>query len=111
MAIVATSIPVLRVVLKGVVNTAIEGYNTSGRSKSRTNSSQVLSSGGWKQSSKRPAELSVTLCGDESLMKSHGKGYLELDDLIVDEDTGRVSAATPVSISEAKEQRVPQWPL
>jgi hypothetical protein len=111
MAIVATSIPVLRVVLKGVVNTAIEGYNTSGRSKSRTNSSQVLSSGGWKQSSKRPAELSVTLCGDVSLMKSHGKGYLELDDLIVDEDTGRVSAATPVSISEAKEQRVPQWPL
>ncbi|RYO08635.1 hypothetical protein AA0119_g1411 [Alternaria tenuissima] len=111
MAIVATSIPVLRVVLKGVVNTAIEGYNTSGRSKSRTNSSQVLSSGGWKQSSKRPTDLSVTLCGDESLMKSHGKGYLELDDLIVDEDTGRVSAATPVSISEAKEQRVPQWPL
>lgn len=44
-------------------------------------------------------------------MKSHGKRYLELDDLIVDGDTGRVSAATPVSISEAKEQRVPQWPL
>ena len=37
--------------------------------------------------------------------------YLELEDLVVDETTGRVTAALPDTITDHPEQSKSQWPL
>jgi hypothetical protein len=120
MAIVATSIPVLRVVLKHAVNSALEGYTGSSRSKSRSKSrsypSKATSSGNrmsTRQSSKKTPDITVSgECGD-SVKEVFGRGsqgnYVELDDLAVDEETGRVTASSPESLPDHAERHVPEW--
>jgi hypothetical protein len=39
------------------------------------------------------------------------KNYLELDDLVVDEETGRVTAASPESLTRAPKRHEPSWHL
>jgi hypothetical protein len=45
------------------------------------------------------------------MLSRSSKGYLQLDDLVVDETTGRVTAATPDTITDHPEQQISQWPL
>jgi len=120
MAIVATSIPVLRVVLKHAVNSALEGYTGSSRTKSRTKSrsypSKATSSGNpmsTRQSSKKTPDITVSgECGD-SVKEVFGRGsqgnYVQLDDLAVDEETGRITASSPESLPDHAERHVPNW--
>jgi hypothetical protein len=115
--IVATSMPVLRVFFQRAVNSAIETYqNSSGRGKSRNDPTATASTRAEVslcQSSKRETDA-IDVYSQESLEDHVGrdsKGYFGLEDLIVDEDTGRVSAATPESTMDAVEHRVPEWPL
>jgi hypothetical protein len=119
MTIVATSIPVLRVFFKHAVNSVIETYqNSSGRNRTRNNTSNTASTVAQvslRSSSKLSMGTnSVAEKGSkESIMDSRrrSKGYLGLDDLVVDEHTGCVIVATPESVSDPTEQKVPQWPL
>jgi hypothetical protein len=117
MTIVATSIPVLRVVFKQVVNSAIEGYNSSGpskASKASTNPSNAASSRNrnvTRQSNKRMTDLSI---GGDSVKDVFGRGsnnYVELDDLAVDKESGRITASTPDSLRDASEHHAPDWPV
>lgn len=124
MAIVATSIPVLRVVFKHALNSAIEGYTGSSRYKSRSKSrsypSNAASSGnrmGTQQSSKKTPEIKASgECGesvDEVFERgSNGsENYVELDDLAVDEETERVTASSPEFLPDHAEHHVPNWPV
>jgi hypothetical protein len=115
MAIVATSIPVLRVVFKHAFNSAIEGYTGHSKSKSRSHSSNAASSGNRmssRQLSKKTSEISVS---GESVKEVFGRGsrgsenYVELDDLVVDDETGRVTASSPESPPDHAERYVPKW--
>jgi hypothetical protein len=50
----------------------------------------------------------------ESLVDVSGRrssSNLELDDLVVDENTGRVTAATPDSLRDMPERHMSFWPL
>jgi cation transport regulator ChaB len=119
MTIVATSIPVLRVFFKHAVNSAIETYqNSSGRNRTRNNTSNTASTVAQvslRRSSKLSMETNsvVEKGSKESIIdnRRRSKGYLELDDVVIDERTGRVTVATPESVSDPTEQKVPQWPL
>jgi hypothetical protein len=117
MTIVATSIPVLRVFFKQAVNSAIENYhNSSDQSKANTSPSNPVNTIGQvslRRSSKRTTNTADSL-SKESLVDVLGgrsKGYVELEDLVVDENTGRVTALTPESVPDSKEHKVSQWPL
>lgn len=109
MTIVATSMPVLRVFVHRAVTSAIDTYNSS-RDKSRNGTSRAASTGAdvsfrqSQKSSKRNTESVDTI--------SRGsKGYLELEELVVDETTGRVTVLTPESIPDSIEQKEASWPL
>jgi hypothetical protein len=118
MAIVATSIPVLRVVFKQAFNSAIDGYTGGTKaSRSRTNPSNAASSqnrASTRQLSKKTPNVSINgECG-ESVKEVFGRGsenYVELDDLVVDEETGRVTASSPDSLPDHSERHVPNWPV
>ncbi|ENI00973.1 hypothetical protein COCC4DRAFT_65104 [Bipolaris maydis ATCC 48331] len=122
MAIVATSIPVLRVVFKHALNSAIEGYTSSSRSKSRSKSRSYPSYAvslknqmSTRQSSKKTPEITVSgECGEslEEVFRHGSNGsqnYLELGDLAVDEQTGRITASFPESVSDHAERHVPNY--
>ncbi|KAL5120372.1 hypothetical protein ACEQ8H_001662 [Pleosporales sp. CAS-2024a] len=120
MTIIATSIPVLRVVFKHAVHSAIDGYNrsTDGGTKSRTHPIDTESGAlaHIPRMSKRPMGMIVKDCSKESLVDgtrkfSHLEDYLEMEDIVVDERTGRVTAVTPESIQDPTEQKASQWPL
>ncbi|KAI1522365.1 Peroxidase-2 domain containing protein, partial [Pyrenophora tritici-repentis] len=110
MTIVATSIPILRVFFKQRIREVITSYqNSSSRSKSRTNASGSNPSQPSqnasaiarenKQRSKRNTIHTMEHTSTDSLfvdLESGSKeGHIELDDLVVDEKTGRVTALTP----------------
>lgn len=67
-----------------------------------------------RQSSKKTPEISVS---GESVKEVFGRGshrsehYVELDDLAVDEETGRVTASSPESLTDHAERHVPNWPV
>jgi hypothetical protein len=119
MTIVAMSIPVLRVFFKH----AIANYQSS-RSKSATAStptSSALAKLSARGSSKMPTSIADNFSGDSraDVFGRKTNSYLELDDLAVDEKTGRVSYKTPESVPEsisesiqnAPEQQPQQWHL
>jgi hypothetical protein len=130
MTVVATSIPVLRVFFKHAVQSAIETYqNSSSRSKSRTSPSIAPSTvnASLQRSAKR---MSVVVAGKHTSSKRRtgaadnysggsisdvlgrgSKGYLEMDDLVIDEETGRVTASTTKSLSEGGESYTPHQPV
>ena len=66
------------------------------------------------QSSKKTPDISIS---GESVKEVFGRGsrrsehYVELDDLTVDEETGRVTASSPESLQDHAERRVPNWPV
>ncbi|KAL5114501.1 hypothetical protein ACEQ8H_007591, partial [Pleosporales sp. CAS-2024a] len=108
MTIVATSIPVLRVVLQRAVNSAIAGYTgNSNGSKSRTNNSNAASLHNrisTRQFSKKTPDISVT---GESVKEAFGSGsqhYVELDDLNVENQS-------PDARPDSSERHVPNWPV
>jgi hypothetical protein len=114
MAIVATSIPVMRVFFKQAINSALSDYNASNRSKSQATPSNsagtqnTISSG---KPNKRTTEKSDRF-SRESMKEVFGRGsrnYVELDDLAVDEATGRVTVATPESLVRTPERHEPSW--
>ena len=117
MTIVATSMPILRVFVTKAVNSAIETYhNSSSRSKSRSEPSRATSKGAdvsLRQSCKRVTDTVETRSRDllENRLAPDSKGYLELEDRVVDERTGRVTVATPESITDVTEHQVPEWLL
>ncbi|KAI4622512.1 uncharacterized protein J4E87_006454 [Alternaria ethzedia] len=132
MTVVATSIPVLRVFFKQAVNTAISHYhnstNRSNKSKSTgtgstpsnpSNNASTLANQSARRLNKntsRTLENTSTdsLFKDDDLERGPKEGYIELDDLIVDEKTGRVSAATPESLPESMSRahlHGDDWPL
>jgi hypothetical protein len=116
MTIVATSIPVLRVFFKQAVSSAIETYhNSSSRSKSRNNPSSALSTANvsLQRSSKRRTGTADNYSGgsfSDALGKG-GKSYMELEDLVVDEETGHVTALTSEPLPNERECHTPNQPL
>jgi hypothetical protein len=117
MTIVAMSIPVLRVFFRQ----AISNYSTpSKRTKSATNGSTPkgsaignLTAGSGRRSSKLPSSI-VDNFSSDSRADVFGRGandYMELDDLVVDEKTGRVTCATPDSVPDGPVQRPQEWPM
>jgi hypothetical protein len=113
MAIVATSIPVLRVVFKQALNSAIDGYTGHSKaSKSRSNPSNAASSQN-RMSTRRFSKKSpdVSISGESGKEVFGSQNYVELDDLVVDEETGRVTASSPDSLPDASERHVPNWPV
>jgi hypothetical protein len=119
MTIVATSMPVLRVIVTKAVSSAIETYQHSSRNKSRNDNSTTRSKGGnlssLRQSSKKTTDTLQSSTQDflDDRVGKDSKGYLELEemDLVVDERTGRITAATPKSMPDAAEHKVTGWPL
>lgn len=117
MTVIATSMPVLRAFFQNAVNSAIEAYgNSSSRDKSRSEPSRAASTNAgvilW-QPGKNTAD-SVETCSREFLGDRVGrgsKGYLELEELVVDENTGRITVAAPELVSNATEHKAPKWPL
>jgi hypothetical protein len=114
MAVVATSIPVLRVVFKQAFNSAVAGYTAKSKaSTSRTNPSNAASSQNRRNTRKFSKTLDVSVSG-ESVKEVFGRGsqnYVELDDLVVDEETGRVTASSADSLPDSSERHVPNWPV
>jgi hypothetical protein len=130
MTIVATSIPVLRVFFKQAVNTAVSNYyNSSRQSKSKSTTSRTTPSHPPNNAGSRAHDSSArrlnknatsTLenTSTDSLVadveSGTREGHFELDDLVVDEKTGRVTARTPdffpesMSCAHRHEQ---DWPL
>ncbi|KAL1652597.1 hypothetical protein SLS61_004903 [Didymella pomorum] len=91
------------------VNSAIFTYqNSSSRSRnqSRMEKSTAKSTG---------AEISLRQSSKnlDNRVGQDSKGYLELDemDLVVDERTGRITAATPDSVADVVERKKADWPL
>ncbi|EFQ95833.1 hypothetical protein PTT_04703 [Pyrenophora teres f. teres 0-1] len=135
MTIVATSIPILRVFFKQRIKEAITSYqNSSSRSKSRTNASgsnpsqpshnASAISRENKRRSKRNTTYMVEHTSTDSLFVDLESGskedHIELDDLVVDEKTGRVTALTPKSAESMpdsilpvhiRDERDEHWPL
>ncbi|KAI4643034.1 hypothetical protein J4E93_007103 [Alternaria ventricosa] len=133
MTVVATSIPVLRVFFKQAVNTAISHYhnstNRSGKSKSTgtgstpsnpSNNASTLANHSARRLNKNTSRTlgntstDSLFKDDDDLERGPKEGYIELDDLIVDEKTGRVSAATPESLPESMSRahlHGDNWPL
>ncbi|KAE8836455.1 hypothetical protein HRS9139_04553 [Pyrenophora teres f. teres] len=135
MTIVATSIPILRVFFKQRIKEAITSYqNSSSRSKSRTNASgsnpsqpshnASAISRENKRRSKRNTTHMVEHTSTDSLFVDLESGskedHIELDDLVVDEKTGRVTALTPKSAESMpdsilpvhiRDERDEHWPL
>jgi hypothetical protein len=72
-----------------------------------------LEHGSSRESSKRTTDLSENLGGEalKDVFKRGSKSYVELDDLVVDEKTGRVTASTPESLGDVPEHHVPDWPV
>lgn len=110
MTIVATSIPVLRVLLKEALNSAITGYTSQSKSsKSRTTPSSAATLQNRMstlQFGKKTPDISV---GRESAKDVFGGGsqhYVELDDLVVD-DRGRVTSSSPDTRPDSSEHHVP----
>lgn len=118
MAIVATSIPVLRVFFKHAVNTAMASYQNSSRErKMRTNGSNPTGAGESLDASRLGSKhlkgdsmlvstnkrrSTTENVSQESLVDVSGKSqeaYLEMDNLIVDPVTGRVTLVHPGSTS------------
>ncbi|EMD58598.1 hypothetical protein COCSADRAFT_103379 [Bipolaris sorokiniana ND90Pr] len=124
MAIVATSIPVLRVFFRQAVTSVINSYQNSSRERrfksqasnlSGMNSTAHASKLGSKNikieatgssSNKRRSNMfnsdGTTNVSQESLVDADGKrqeAYVEMDNLVVDEVTGRVTLASPASMN------------
>jgi hypothetical protein len=112
MTIVATSIPVLRVFFKQAVNLAIENYhNSSSKSRSKTGPSKpasTIAQVSLRRSSKRTTDTADDYSNEslEDVLGRVSKGHMELEDLVVDENTGRVTTSTPESTPNAAEHRV-----
>jgi hypothetical protein len=108
MTIVATSIPVLRVFFKQAVNTALSNYhNSSSRSKSKSTTASNPGSTVPRDHARRASKTGThggehTSSSTESLVEDLERGHkreeFELEDLVVDEKTGRVTMKTPDSM-------------
>ncbi|KAJ4332399.1 hypothetical protein N0V87_008395 [Didymella glomerata] len=121
MTIVATSMPVLRVVVTKAVNSAIDTYQNSSsrsRNRSRMDNSIAKSTGvdiSLRQSSKKTTDTLQSSNQEflDNRVGQNSKGYLELDeiDLVVDERTGRITVATADSVADTVERKKADWPL
>lgn len=111
MAIVATSIPVLRVIFKQAINSAMEGYNSSNPSKGskagKSLSKNVLprERAGVGQSSKRTTHISISEGSSKDVFGRGPKDYIELDDVVIDEGTERVTATSFTDILPNEPER------
>lgn len=110
MTIVATSMPVMRVFVLRVVASAIDTYNNSSRERSRNGLPKAATTGAdvsFRQSSDPNKRTTNSI----EMLNRGSERYLEFEDLVVDEITGRVTVATPDKITGLPEQRKSQWPL
>jgi hypothetical protein len=107
MCIVATSIPVLRVVFKQAFNSAITGYTGQSKSsKSRSNPSNPASVAN-RMSSRQISKKTEILVSGESSKDVFGKQqYVEMDDLEIDEH-GRVTSSSSEVRPDSSEHHVP----
>lgn len=114
MTIVATSIPVLRVVLTQAFNSAVAGYTgQSSANKSRTNPSNVASLHNrlsTRQFSKKTPDISISGDSAKEVFGGGSQHYVELDDLPVD-DQGRVISSSPDARPDSSERHVPNYPV
>jgi hypothetical protein len=118
MTIVATSMPVLRVFFKQAVNTAISNYhNSSSHRKSKSTASNPGSTvprDHARRASKTGTHGEQQTSSTESLMEDLERGHkreeIELEELVVDEKTGRVTAKMPNSMPNVV-KRDGAWPL
>lgn len=113
MAIVATSIPVLRVVFKHALDSAIAGYTGQSKgSKSRTtpsNAATLQNRASTLQFSKKTLNTSVSGDSVKDVFGRESQHYVELDDLVVDEQTRRVTSTSPDARPDSSERHVPNW--
>jgi len=132
MTIVATSIPILRVFFKQRIQEVITSYqNSSSRSKSRTNATgsnpthASHNASALARESQRRSRRNTTHTlehnSTDSLVVDLERGskedHIELDNLVVDEKTGRVAALTPETPEPIPDSILPiqmhdeHWPL
>jgi hypothetical protein len=102
--------PVLRVFVQRAVTSAIDTYSNSSREKSRFQFSESATTGA-DVSFQQPSNSTNKATNSVEMLSRSSKGYLELEELVVDETTGRVTAATPDTITDHPEQQISQWPL
>ena len=102
MTIVATSIPVLRVFFKRAVNSARTYYGSSDRTKKTNpaNAASTLAHGSGLRTIKKTTHVDQRFSGNNSMadVLRGTNNYVELDDLTVDEKSGRVTASKIVDI-------------
>lgn len=110
MTIVATSMPVLRAFVLRVVASAIDTYNNSSREQSRNRLSKAPTTGA-DVSFRQSNDQNKRTANSVEMLNRGPERYLELEDLVVDETTGRVTAALPDTITDHPEQSKSQWPL
>jgi hypothetical protein len=115
MTIVATSMPVLRVFFKQAVNTPISNYhNSSSRIKSKSSASnpgRTVPRDHARRASKTGTHgEQQTSSSTESLVEDLERGGIELEDLVVDEKTGRVTMKTPDSMPDGDKHHA-HWAL
>lgn len=112
MTIVATSIPVLRVVFTRALTSAVAGYTGHSKgSKSRTNPSNSATLQNRKstlQFSKKTPDISVSGDSAKEVFGGGSQHYVELDDLAVDEQ-GRVTSSSPDARPDSSEHHTPNW--
>jgi hypothetical protein len=111
MTIVAISIPVLRVVFQQAFNSAMTGYTGHSKaSKSRTNPSNTASLPNrlsTRQFSKKTPDISVSGGSGKEVFGGGSQHYVELDDLVVDEQTKRVTSSLSDTRPDSSERHVP----
>ncbi|KAF2996808.1 hypothetical protein E8E13_001694 [Curvularia kusanoi] len=112
MAIVATSIPVLRVVFKQAINSAITGYTSGNKStRSRTNTSNagtLQNRVSTLQFSKKTPDISVNGDSTKEGFGSESRHYVELDDMAGD-DQGRVTSSSTDARPDSFERQTPNY--
>lgn len=113
MTIVATSIPVLRVVFKQALNSAIAGY--AGRSKASRSRTTPSNTGTLQdrvsnlQFGKKTPEISTSGDSVKDMLARGSQHDLEMDDMVVDKQTRRVTSPSPDGRPDSSEHQVPSW--
>ncbi|KAG9196974.1 hypothetical protein G6514_002716 [Epicoccum nigrum] len=107
MCIVATSIPVLRVVFKQAINSAFTGYTGQSKSsKSRSNPSNPASLANRMSSRQISKKTEILVSGESTKDVFGSQHYVEMDDLEIDEH-GRVTSSSPDARPDSAERVVP----
>jgi hypothetical protein len=64
-----------------------------------------------RQFSRKTPDISVSGESVKDVFGRESQHYVELDDLVVDEQTGHVTSSSPDARPDSSERHVPNWPV